>query len=121
MRNLAIFAILPLLLRLGISLANAHALLDHADPRVGNTVKSPPQAISLWFTQTVEPAFSTIEVRDAAGARVDTGKASVDAADRKLLRVPVKPLPPGAYTVRWHVLSVDTHITEGNFSFHVGQ
>ena len=84
-------------------------------------MKSPPQAISLWFTQTVEPAFSTIEVRDAAGARVDTGKASVDAADRKLLRVPVKPLPPGAYTVRWHVLSVDTHITEGNFSFHVGQ
>jgi methionine-rich copper-binding protein CopC len=121
MRNLAIFAILSLLLRLGISLANAHALLDHADPLVGNTVKSPPRVVSLWFTQNVEPAFSTIDVQDSSGARVDTGKASVDTADRKLLRVLVKPLPPGTYTVRWHVLSVDTHITEGNFSFHVGQ
>ena len=38
---------------------------------------------------------------------------------RKLLRVPVKALPAGTYAVKWHVLSVDTHTTEGNFTFHV--
>jgi methionine-rich copper-binding protein CopC len=110
---------LPLLLALSIGAAHAHAFLDHADPRVGNTVKSPPRAVALWFTQNLESAFSTIEVRDANGAQMNAGKASVDASDRKLLRVPVKALPAGTYTVKWHVLSVDTHTTEGNFTFHV--
>jgi copper resistance protein C len=109
---------LPLLLALGIGAAYPHALLDHADPRVGNTVKS-PRVVSLWFTQNVESTFSTIEVLDSNGARMNAGNASVDANDRKLLRVPVKALPPGTYTVKWHVLSVDTHTTEGNFTFHV--
>ena len=35
--------------------------------------------------------------------------------------VSVKPLPPGTYRVHWKVLSVDTHTTEGNFTFRVGQ
>ena len=109
-----------LLLRLGIGAAHAHAFLDHADPRVGNTVKNAPRVVSLWFTQNLEGAFSTIEVLNSAGARVNLGKAAVDGSDRKLLRVPVKSLPAGTYTVRWHVLSVDTHTTEGNFTFHVG-
>jgi methionine-rich copper-binding protein CopC len=50
---------------------------------------------------------------------VNTGRAAVDASDRKLLRVPVKALAAGRYTVKWHVLSVDTHTTEGNFTFNV--
>ena len=38
-----------------------------------------------------------------------------------VMRVGVRALPPGTYRVRWKVLSVDTHTTEGNFSFRVGQ
>ena len=102
-------------LAFGAGAADAHALLDHADPRVGNTVKSPP-AVSLWFTQNLERGFSTIEVLDASGARMNAGNAVVDG---KLMRVQVKALPAGTYTVKWHVLSVDTHTTEGNFTFHV--
>jgi len=108
-----------LLLPLTIGAAHAHAVLDHADPRVGNTVKSPPRTLSLWFTQNLESTFSTIEVLDSNGARMNAGNASVDTTDRKLLRVPLKVLPTGTYTVKWHVLSVDTHTTEGNFTFHV--
>jgi copper resistance protein C len=108
-----------LLLALSSGAAHAHAFLDHADPRVGNTVKSPPRTLALWFTQNLESAFSTIEVLDANGTQMNAGKASVDANDRKLLRVPVKALPAGTYTVKWRVLSVDTHTTEGNFTFHV--
>ena len=33
------------------------------------------------------------------------------------MRVGLKALGPGRYHVRWHVLSVDTHKTEGSFSF----
>jgi len=119
MRYITISAVPLVLLPLSIGAAYAHAFLDHADPRVGNTVKGPPRTLSLWFTQNLESTFSTIEVLDPNGARMNAGNASVDASDRKLLRVPLKVLPAGTYTVKWHVLSVDTHTTEGNFTFHV--
>jgi len=119
MRYITVSAVLPLLLALHIGAASAHALLDHADPRVGNTMKGAPRTVSLWFTQNLESTFSTIEVLDASGARMNAGNAVVDTNDRKLLRVPVKALPAGTYTVKWHVLSVDTHTTEGNFTFNV--
>ena len=120
MRNSASLAIV-LSLGLGATGAYAHASLDRADPRVGSTVAAAPRTVSLWFTEKLEPAFSTIEVRNAAGVRVDQGKARVDRANRNLLQVSLKPLPSGTYKVHWRVLSVDTHTTEGSFSFQVGQ
>lgn len=102
----------------GTAHAHAHAFLDHAEPRVGNSVTSAPREVSLWFTQNLEAAFSTVEVHDASGARVDQGKPQVSA---RVMRIELKPLPPGTYKVHWHVLSVDTHTTEGAFSFHVGK
>ena len=79
-----------------------------------------PRQVSLWFTQALEPAFSGAEVQDASGARVDQG-ARVDPASRTVIRIPLKPLRPGSYKVHWRVLSVDTHTTEGTFSFQVGR
>ena len=99
--------------------AFAHAFLDHAAPRVGNTVAQAPKEVVLWFTQQLEPAFSSIEVRNEQGAAVTTGKATV-IGDRTQLRVPLKALSPGTYKVIWRVLSVDTHRTEGDFTFRVG-
>jgi methionine-rich copper-binding protein CopC len=98
--------------------AKAHAFLDHAEPRVGSTVPTAPRELTLFYTQNLEPAFSAVEVSDANGKRVDQGKPSISAA---VMRVGLKPLAPGTYRVRWHVLSVDTHTTEGSFTFHVGQ
>ena len=77
-----------------------------------------PRELTLSYTQNLEPAFSEVEVSDASGKRVDLGKPSISAA---VMRVGLKPLSPGTYRVRWHVLSVDTHTTEGSFTFHVGQ
>jgi copper resistance protein C len=98
--------------------AEAHAFLDHAEPRVGSTVPTAPRELSLSFTQKLEPAFSSVEVSDGNGARVDLGKPSVSAS---VMRVRLKQLSAGTYRVRWHVLSVDTHTTEGSFTFQVGQ
>jgi methionine-rich copper-binding protein CopC len=98
--------------------AEAHAFLDHAVPRVGSTVPTAPRQLSLSFTQNLEPAFSSVEVSDANGARVDLGKPSISAS---VMRIGLKQLSPGTYRVRWHVLSVDTHTTEGSFIFNVGQ
>jgi copper resistance protein C len=120
MHTRVLMTLLPLLL-LPAATADAHAFLDRADPRVGSTVRAAPHTLTLWFTQDLEPAFSTVEVHNASGARVDDGKPSFGAGGRNVMQIALKPLSPGTYTVSWHVLSVDTHTTEGTFSFHVGE
>lgn len=99
--------------------ALAHAFPDHAAPAAGSTLAQAPTEVRIWFTQKLEPAFSSVEVLDANGARVDQGDAKVDAQDASLLHVSLKPLPPGTYKVVWHVVSVDTHATNGDFGFTV--
>lgn len=93
-------------------------MLGHASPRVGSTIASAPEELLPWSTEKLEPAFSTAEVRNAQAAVV-SGKAQADRSDGTELRVPLKALPPRTYTVTWRVLSVDTHRTQGSFSFSV--
>jgi methionine-rich copper-binding protein CopC len=116
MRATTVFTSL-LLAALGNAAAQAHAMLDHASPVVGSTVTSAPREVSLTFTQNLEAAFSSVQVTDANGARVDQGKAQISG---NTMRVGVKSLPQGTYRVRWQALSVDTHKTEGSFTFSVG-
>jgi methionine-rich copper-binding protein CopC len=95
--------------------AFGHAHLSKSSPAAGAAV-SPPAEIVLNFTEPLEPAFSTIELRDSMGKRIETGKAQVKD---DVMRLPLKPLPAGRYTVNWRVLSVDTHKSQGNFAFTV--
>lgn len=106
-------------LLLGAGAAWGHAFLERAEPRVGSTIKSPPSQVRAWFTQSLEPAFSTLEVFNQSGDRVDQGPAKADGVNPTMLQVPLKPLGPGTYRVKWRVLSVDTHVTEGDFTFRV--
>jgi copper resistance protein C len=120
MRGLPTHAALAILVLAGlIAPAGAHAFLDHADPSVGSTLKLPPARVRIWFTEALEPAFSSIAVTDAAGRPVGRGSATVDAADAMLLELDLMPLAAGTYRVRWRVVSVDTHPTEGDFTFTV--
>jgi hypothetical protein len=102
------------------SLAWPHAFLDHASPAVGSSVPASPPDVTLWFTQDLEPAFSDVTVTNEAGQRVDLGNAHIPQGSPAELQIGLKPLPPGTYTVSWHVVSVDTHPTEGTFTFDVG-
>lgn len=99
--------------------AAAHAFLDHAVPAVGSTVHESPQGIRLWFTEQLEPAFSHVQVVDASGKEIDKGDSHVDAPNASVLAVSVPALPPGKYRVQWRVVSVDTHVTEGDFTFEI--
>jgi copper resistance protein C len=109
---------LPALL-LGAPAAHAHAFLDHSEPGVGATVRIAPRELTLTFTERIEPAFSAVEVDDAAGNRVDQGEIKLDGKDAATLHVPIKPLGAGTYKVKWRAVSVDTHKTEGTFTFRV--
>jgi methionine-rich copper-binding protein CopC len=99
--------------------ALAHARLDNAVPRVGSNGPAPREVV-LNFTEAVEPKFSSVQVVNAKGAAVQAGTAHLGASGTQL-RVGLKALPPGTYTVIWRVLSVDTHRTNGTFSFTVGK
>ena len=118
MRRSSLVPIISCLLLLTTGAARAHAFLDHAEPRVGNKVSAPPREVTLWFTQKLEAAFSSVTVTNAAGQRVDAGKPRV--SDNRI-SVSLRPGGSGTYHVTWRVLSVDTHTTDGSFTFEVGQ
>ncbi|MBV8753029.1 MAG: copper resistance protein CopC [Hyphomicrobiales bacterium] len=118
-KRLAVIAYVVLGFVIGIGAAGAHAHLDRASPAPESTVRTAPNEVTLWFTQKLEPSLSLAQVQNSSGARVDRG-ARVDEADPTLLHVTLMPLPPGTYKVHWQVVSVDTHRTEGDFSFRVG-
>ena len=99
--------------------ARAHAFLDHASPAVGSSVPAPPPLVTLWFTQDLEPAFSGVTVTNEAGQRVDLGNAQFPQDSPAELQIGLQPLAPGTYLVSWHVISVDTHPTEGTFTFEI--
>lgn len=101
------------------AIAYAHAFLDHASPAVGSTVHASPSEVRLWFSGSIEPAYSSITVTDADGRQVDSGKIETDPQNASELRVAVTSLSPGTYRVTWRVVSVDAHSTEGHFAFSV--
>ncbi len=84
---------------------------------MGSTVGSPPSALTLTFTEGVEPAFSNIEVADGQGHAVAVG--SLEHPSAPTLRVSLPALAGGTYRVRWKVVSEDTHETQGTFEFSV--
>ena len=98
----------------------AHAFLDHSDPKVGSEVSAAPTEVRIWFTQEIEPAFSSIQVFDAGGKEVDKKDCHQDSKDKTLLIVSIPAdAGPGAYKVSWHVISIDTHKTQGDFKFTI--
>ncbi len=100
--------------------AFAHAFLDHAVPGVGMTVSGPVHEIRIWYTQGVVTAFSHVHVVSAAGAQIPASKPVVASADQQTIVVHLgRALGPGTYSVTWQVVSVDTHTTQGTFTFTV--
>ena len=94
-------------------------MLQRAEPRVESKLKRSPEEVKLYFTEPLEPAYSSARVVNDRGQQVDRRDSRVDRANPTLLRVTLPPLPPGTYRVMWRVLSIDADITEGNFTFRI--
>ena len=99
--------------------AGAHAVLVRSTPPGRATLADKPDRVQLWFNERLEPAFSSVSVWSSAGTQVDAGDSRVAHDDAKHLSVTLPPLPPGAYTVRYRVLSVDGHVVDSSFSFTI--
>jgi copper resistance protein C len=83
------------------SVSWAHAFLGHAEPAVGSQIHTAPTEVGIWFSEKLEPAFSRIQVFDAADAEVDKRNVHIDKSNPALLEVAPPPLQPGKYKVVW--------------------
>ena len=98
---------------------HAQAFLLGADPAVGASVKAAPKQLRLNFSEGVELLFSGVEVTDGAGRGIPARDLRALPGDAAVLLLDMPPLAAGTYRVHWHVVSVDTHMTEGDFSFTI--
>jgi methionine-rich copper-binding protein CopC len=96
-----------------------HAYLVRSVPAARSTITQAPERVQLWFNERLEPAYSRVSVWSRAGRRVDVGDVQVAATEPTRLSVGVPRLAPGAYTVKYRVLSVDGHVVEAEFGFTV--
>lgn len=99
--------------------AAAHATLKESSPDEQSRVETPPTEIVLRYDQAVTATADSIVVLAPDGRRL-SGTVT-QAAGGTIVRAPVHDLARGeAYTVRWHEISADGHVTNGVFTFGVG-
>ncbi|MBW4211322.1 CopC domain-containing protein YobA [Enterobacter asburiae] len=97
----------------------AHAHLTQQVPAADSVVTA-PQALTLNFSEGIEPGFSGVVVTDAQKQVIKTGTAARDEKNKAQLTVPLEQtLASGTYQVDWHVVSVDGHKTKGSYHFSV--
>ena len=119
-RAVAIASIL-LATALGAALVEAHAKLARSEPAAASTLRSAPGAVRLWFTESLEPTFSSAHLLDGERRRVDGAEGKVDGANPALLRMTLPPLGVGSYTVVYRVVSIDSHVTAGELTFSIAR
>lgn len=99
---------------------DAHGYIVRSIPEDRATLERPPTRLQYWFSESLEPQFSSITLRDENGAVIAEG--GVDADDNTLLRLQVPPeLPEGAYIVQLSpAFASDSHVVNESRVFFVG-
>jgi copper resistance protein C len=123
-RNIIFTAKPPLGLVLIASLALpmpvfAHAIMVKSQPVIDSTVAESPKQVDVWFNDKVGSEYKALAVIDSTGKRVDNKDAAQETFDQSHLYTTVTDLPPDTYTVRYRVVSLDTHIVTGKFKFTI--
>jgi copper resistance protein C len=98
-------------------IATGHAVLQRSEPRGESRLKRPPVEVRLYFSERLEPKYSSVRVQNDRDVQVDRRDGRVDRANPVLLRATLPQLPPGTYKVLWRVLSIDGDVTEGEYTF----
>jgi copper transport protein len=95
-----------------------HANLLDRVPQYGSRLAKSPPSVSLRFDQGVDVFSNSIDVTTSTGKPVTAGPThTIDS--KRLVIAPLKHLPRGAYTVRWHVTSFEGHVLSGVYTFGV--
>jgi copper resistance protein C len=94
-------------------------MLQRTEPPAESRLRHSPEEVKLYFTERLEPAYSSVRVVNDRGQQVDRRDSRVDRANPALLRATLPTRAPGTYQVRWRVLSIDADVTEGGFTFRI--
>src|SRR5207253_298945 len=100
------------------SAASAHSFPESQTPSAGQKVSSPPAEVTINFDAPIEKLFAKLEVTGADGKNEAAGPPQI-SDDGRRMSVRVASLKPGDYMVKWAVVGIDTHHTEGSYTFSI--
>lgn len=98
--------------------ASAHSFPDSETPSAGQKVASAPAEVVIDFDAPIEKLFAKLEVTGADGKNEASGAPQI-SDDGRRLSVKVNALKPGDYMVKWAVVCIDTHHTQGSYTFTI--
>jgi methionine-rich copper-binding protein CopC len=97
--------------------ASAHAIVTKTTlgekPILANTATP----VTLYFNSRIEPAFTRVLLVDPAKKERPLEVTPGEKGDTVTVQLP--PLATGAYVLRYKVLAIDGHVTEGVLRFRV--
>ena len=97
----------------------AHAIMGRSQPEQNATLTVSPKQIDVWFNDKVGSEYKAVAVIDSKGNRVDNKDVQQELLDGSHLYCTIPNLPADTYTVRYRVVSIDTHIVTGKFQFTI--
>jgi methionine-rich copper-binding protein CopC len=112
----------PTLLAIVVSnpiLGWAHSFPEEESPAAGQKLGTAPSEVTIKFDAPIEKLFAKLEVTGSDGQNLAVSAPQV-SDDGIRLSVKLGELKPGDYTVKWAVVCIDTHHTEGSYTFSVG-
>ncbi len=120
--RIRLISLAALVLLLGTVLpARAHGFLVRAIPEDRATLERAPARLQYWFSETLEPEFSSLTVRDTSGTVIAEGGISPDNSTLLTARLPNN-LPDGAYIVEMRLaFASDGHVIAERRTFFVGK
>src|SRR5437764_5234350 len=97
------------------------ALLTSSPPDRGDVAVAPPR-VTLKFSEAVTLLRpSDAIVVDERGKSVSVGGGKTRAGDASVVEIRLPPgLPPASYTVRYRIVSADSHVIDGDTTFATG-
>jgi methionine-rich copper-binding protein CopC len=119
-KNKYLFSVLLLASALVIPLpVFAHAIMVRSSPEQNAVLTEAPKQVDVWFNDKVGTEYKALAVIDSKGKRVDNQDLVQEIFDPSHLYATVQNLPPDTYTVRYRVVSLDTHIVTGKYQFTI--
>jgi methionine-rich copper-binding protein CopC len=110
------------LVALTFSLAAVPAVA-HSRPKTmtpaANSIVGVPTEVSVFFTEPLEPKFSSLQLTDGKGTVLSTLSSKMDPADHTHLTLALPKLAPGIYYVHWISAATDGHRMDGDYTFTV--
>ncbi|HEY0345951.1 MAG TPA: copper resistance protein CopC [Solirubrobacteraceae bacterium] len=122
-RALATTLIALIVLAAVASTASAHATLLRSAPRAATHVARAPAQVRLAFSEPVQIVRpSDVSVVDGRGRVVSAGPPRTGPADDRVVTIALRArLLPDSYTVRYRVISADSHGVDDALVFALGE